>query len=126
MGRLQKVNDRKIGLLCSIGRNQYYRMVEPFIGKILLLKKRAFQDNVDVCMMLHPGGVFFHKSKASLTIFMTHYITMHSTQDLQYPFMLATQDLTVEFLGKASHATRKFSFFCLMHMYTFIDCNIHS
>jgi metal-dependent amidase/aminoacylase/carboxypeptidase family protein len=27
---------------------------ENFIGKIVLSSKKAFQDNVDVCMMVHP------------------------------------------------------------------------
>jgi metal-dependent amidase/aminoacylase/carboxypeptidase family protein len=28
---------------------------EVFIGKIEMVHQRAFQDNVDVCVMLHPS-----------------------------------------------------------------------
>lgn len=28
---------------------------ERFIGKVVMVNKRAFQDNVDVCLMLHPA-----------------------------------------------------------------------
>ncbi|KAI8378993.1 hypothetical protein BD560DRAFT_453333 [Blakeslea trispora] len=54
---------------------------ELSIGKILLTQKRAFQDNVDVCMMLHP-----------------------TAYDHQYASFIAVNDVKVEFFGKASHA----------------------
>ncbi|KAI8370030.1 hypothetical protein EDC96DRAFT_440297 [Choanephora cucurbitarum] len=54
---------------------------ELSIGKILLTEKRAFQDNVDVCMMLHP-----------------------TSYDHQYASFIAVNDVKVEFFGKASHA----------------------
>ncbi|KAI9245434.1 hypothetical protein BY458DRAFT_537038 [Sporodiniella umbellata] len=55
---------------------------ELSIGKILLVKKKAFQENVDVCMMLHPAAY-----------------------DHQYAKMIAIHDVRVEFFGKPSHAS---------------------
>ncbi|SAM07440.1 hypothetical protein [Absidia glauca] len=55
---------------------------EVFIGKIEMVHQRAFQDNVDVCVMLHPSPV-----------------------DAQYIHMIASQDVVVEFFGKPSHAS---------------------
>ncbi|RCH94598.1 hypothetical protein CU098_010623, partial [Rhizopus stolonifer] len=55
---------------------------ELSIGKIVLIQKRAFQDNVDVCMMLHP-----------------------SAEDANYAKMIAINDIHVEFFGKPSHAS---------------------
>ncbi|CDS06956.1 hypothetical protein LRAMOSA09479 [Lichtheimia ramosa] len=54
---------------------------ERFVGKIVMMKKRAFQDNVDVCLMIHP-----------------------SAHDLNVGPMTAVNDVTVEFRGKPSHA----------------------
>ncbi|ORZ01244.1 hypothetical protein BCR43DRAFT_512144 [Syncephalastrum racemosum] len=54
---------------------------ERFIGKVIMVNKRAFQDNVDVCLMLHPAAY-----------------------DLQYGAMTAAQDITIECRGKPSHA----------------------
>ncbi|KAI8992683.1 hypothetical protein BDB01DRAFT_717004 [Pilobolus umbonatus] len=55
---------------------------EISIGKISLIRKRAFQDNVDVCLMLHPTAF-----------------------DHQYAVFIAVHDVRVEFFGKASHAS---------------------
>ncbi|KAG0168038.1 hypothetical protein DFQ28_004237 [Apophysomyces sp. BC1034] len=55
---------------------------ELSIGKITLVKKRAFQDNVDVCMMLHPTSF-----------------------DAQYGPFIAIHDVRVEFFGKPTHAS---------------------
>lgn len=55
---------------------------ELSIGKIVLVEKRAFQDNVDVCLMLHPAAV-----------------------DHQYAALIAIHDVKVEFFGKPSHAS---------------------
>ncbi|KAI8381350.1 uncharacterized protein BYT42DRAFT_634594 [Radiomyces spectabilis] len=55
---------------------------ELSIGKIVLVEKRAFQDNVDVCLMLHPAAV-----------------------DHQYGAMIAIHDVKVEFFGKPTHAS---------------------
>ncbi|CAO3680198.1 unnamed protein product [Rhizopus stolonifer] len=55
---------------------------ELSIGKIVLVEKRAFQDNVDVCLMLHPAAY-----------------------DHQYAKMIAIHDVRVEFFGKPSHAS---------------------
>ncbi|RCH91763.1 hypothetical protein CU097_004931 [Rhizopus azygosporus] len=55
---------------------------ELSIGKIVLVQKRAFQDNVDVCLMLHPAAV-----------------------NHQYGKMIAIHDVRVEFFGKPSHAS---------------------
>ncbi|KAF7732808.1 hypothetical protein EC973_000083 [Apophysomyces ossiformis] len=55
---------------------------ELSIGKIVMVNKRAFQDNVDVCMMLHPTSF-----------------------DAQYGPMIAINDVRVEFFGKPSHAS---------------------
>ena len=30
-------------------------VIELSIGKIVMVQKRAFQDNVDACLMLHPA-----------------------------------------------------------------------
>ncbi|KAG1510657.1 hypothetical protein G6F53_006526 [Rhizopus delemar] len=54
---------------------------ELSIGKIILVQKRAFQDNVDVCLMLHPAA-----------------------NNHQYAKMIAIHDVRVEFFGKPSHA----------------------
>ncbi|KAI9489346.1 hypothetical protein BDB00DRAFT_876436 [Zychaea mexicana] len=54
---------------------------EPLDGKILMAKKRAFQDHVDVCSMLHPGP-----------------------SNMTYWAATAIQDVKVEFRGKPSHA----------------------
>ncbi|KAI8099281.1 uncharacterized protein BX664DRAFT_320915 [Halteromyces radiatus] len=54
---------------------------ELSIGKIQLVNKRAFQDNVDVCLMLHPSAV-----------------------GAPYAQMIAVQDVKVEFFGKPTHA----------------------
>ncbi|KAI9310699.1 hypothetical protein BX666DRAFT_1869210 [Dichotomocladium elegans] len=55
---------------------------ELSIGKILLVKKRAFQDNVDVCLMLHPTNI-----------------------DAERGALIAVHDVRVEFFGKPSHAS---------------------
>ncbi|KAI9480873.1 MAG: hypothetical protein EXX96DRAFT_482370 [Benjaminiella poitrasii] len=55
---------------------------ELSIGKIVLISKGAFQENVDVCLMLHPAAV-----------------------DHQYANFIAIHDVKVEFFGKASHAS---------------------
>ncbi|KAI7899527.1 uncharacterized protein BX663DRAFT_521192 [Cokeromyces recurvatus] len=55
---------------------------ELSIGKIVLINKGAFQENVDVCLMLHPAAV-----------------------DHQYANFIAIHDVKVEFFGKASHAS---------------------
>ncbi|KAI9340346.1 hypothetical protein BD770DRAFT_399675 [Pilaira anomala] len=55
---------------------------ELSIGKIVLVEKRAFQDNVDVCLMLHPAAY-----------------------DHQYAALIAIHDVKVEFFGKPSHAS---------------------
>ncbi|ORZ26163.1 hypothetical protein BCR42DRAFT_401718 [Absidia repens] len=55
---------------------------ELSIGKIDLVGKRAFQDNVDTCLMLHP-----------------------SAKDQQYAQMIAVHDVKVEFFGKPTHAS---------------------
>ncbi|ORZ04937.1 hypothetical protein BCR42DRAFT_474351 [Absidia repens] len=55
---------------------------EVFIGKIDMVHQRAFQDNVDACLMIHP-----------------------SPYDSQYVHMIASQDIVVEFFGKPSHAS---------------------
>ncbi|KAG0741212.1 hypothetical protein G6F16_006231 [Rhizopus arrhizus] len=55
---------------------------ELSIGKIVLVQKRAFQDNVDVCLMLHPAAY-----------------------DHQYGKLIAIHDVRVEFFGKPSHAS---------------------
>lgn len=54
-------------------------IVERFVGKIVMMKKKAFEDNVDVCLMIHP-----------------------SAHDLNVGPMTAVQDVTVEFRGKPS------------------------
>ncbi|KAI8977509.1 hypothetical protein BDF20DRAFT_875284 [Mycotypha africana] len=54
---------------------------ELSVGKIELCRKKAFQDNVDVCVMLHP-----------------------TSSDQQYAAFIAVHDVRVEFFGKASHA----------------------
>ncbi|KAI9304147.1 hypothetical protein BJ944DRAFT_164137 [Cunninghamella echinulata] len=54
---------------------------EISVGKIEMVEKRAFQDNVDVCLMLHPGP-----------------------KDAQHAGMIAIQDVKVEFFGKPTHA----------------------
>ncbi|KAI7851288.1 hypothetical protein BDC45DRAFT_559516 [Circinella umbellata] len=54
---------------------------EPLNGKIYMAKKRAFQDHVDVCSMLHPN---------------------HG--NMTYWSGTAIQDVKVEFIGKPSHA----------------------
>ncbi|SAM09593.1 hypothetical protein [Absidia glauca] len=55
---------------------------ELSIGKIELVKKRAFQDSVDACLMLHPAA-----------------------GDGQYAQMIAVHDVKVEFFGKPTHAS---------------------
>ncbi|KAI7873009.1 hypothetical protein BDF14DRAFT_1750988 [Spinellus fusiger] len=55
---------------------------ERSIGKIIMVDKRAFQDNVDVCMMLHP-----------------------SNYDAQFASLIAINDVKVEFFGKSTHAS---------------------
>ncbi|KAI7887667.1 uncharacterized protein EV154DRAFT_539651 [Mucor mucedo] len=55
---------------------------ELSIGKIRLVAKRAFQDNVDVCVMLHP-----------------------TSYDHQYAAFIAINDVHVEFFGSPSHAS---------------------
>ncbi|KAI8069357.1 hypothetical protein BC940DRAFT_325828 [Gongronella butleri] len=55
---------------------------ELSVGKIELVKQRAFQDNVDACVMLHPGP-----------------------SDAQFAKMIAVQDVRVEFFGKPTHAS---------------------
>ncbi|KAL0094165.1 hypothetical protein F4703DRAFT_1003071 [Phycomyces blakesleeanus] len=55
---------------------------ELSIGKIVMVHKRAFQDNVDVCMMLHPGPY-----------------------DANYAAMIAVHDVKLEFYGKPTHAS---------------------
>ncbi|KAI8086578.1 uncharacterized protein BX664DRAFT_336189 [Halteromyces radiatus] len=55
---------------------------EVFIGKIEMVNQKAFQNNVDICVMLHPSPV-----------------------DAQYVHMIASQDVVVEFFGKPSHAS---------------------
>ncbi|KAG2190469.1 hypothetical protein INT46_001553 [Mucor plumbeus] len=55
---------------------------ELSIGKIVLVSKGAFQENVDVCLMLHPAA-YNH----------------------QYAAFIAIHDVHVEFFGKASHAS---------------------
>jgi hypothetical protein len=64
--------------------NASKRITELSIGKIVLVEKRAFQDNVDVCLMLHPAAY-----------------------DNQYAAMIAIHDVRVEFFGKPSHASGK-------------------
>ncbi|CAO3594356.1 unnamed protein product [Absidia cylindrospora] len=54
---------------------------EVFIGKIEMVNQHAYQDNVDVCVMLHPAPL-----------------------DAQYVPMIASQDVVLEFFGKPSHA----------------------
>lgn len=41
--------------LTALHNVAYALLVELSIGKIVLVDKRAFQDNVDVCLMLHPA-----------------------------------------------------------------------
>ncbi|ORX56794.1 hypothetical protein DM01DRAFT_253439 [Hesseltinella vesiculosa] len=55
---------------------------EMSAGKIEMVKQRAFQDNVDACVMLHP-----------------------SPMDGQYAKMIAVQHVNVEFIGKPTHAS---------------------
>ncbi|KAI8060484.1 hypothetical protein BC940DRAFT_311898 [Gongronella butleri] len=55
---------------------------EVFIGKIEMVKQRAFQDSVDLCVMLHPAA-----------------------GDGQYVHMIASQDVRIEFFGKPTHAS---------------------
>ncbi|CDS06279.1 hypothetical protein LRAMOSA08807 [Lichtheimia ramosa] len=55
---------------------------ELSIGKIVMVQKRAFQDNVDACLMLHPAA--YDSERAAL---------------------IAIHDVRVEFFGKASHAS---------------------
>ncbi|KAI9278664.1 hypothetical protein BDA99DRAFT_567348 [Phascolomyces articulosus] len=55
---------------------------ELSIGKIVLVQKRAFQDNVDVALMLHPAA--YHAERGA---------------------MIAIHDVRLEFFGKASHAS---------------------
>ncbi|KAI8140350.1 hypothetical protein BJV82DRAFT_623586 [Fennellomyces sp. T-0311] len=55
---------------------------ELSIGKIVLVNKRAIQDNVDVCLMLHPAA--YHAERGA---------------------MIAIHDVRLEFFGKASHAS---------------------
>ncbi|CDS12315.1 hypothetical protein LRAMOSA04510 [Lichtheimia ramosa] len=54
---------------------------EPLDGKIMMCQKRVFQDNVDACMMLHPGN-----------------------RDGNHYSGLAQHDFTVEYHGKPAHA----------------------
>jgi metal-dependent amidase/aminoacylase/carboxypeptidase family protein len=46
-----------------------------------MLQKRAFQDNVDVCLMVHPAAI-------------------HA----QYAAIIAVHNIEVEFFGTQSHA----------------------
>ncbi|RUS14691.1 hypothetical protein BC937DRAFT_93474, partial [Endogone sp. FLAS-F59071] len=55
---------------------------ESTSGKTALLKKKAFQSRVDVCLMLHPAP-----------------------QDIVYVAMLAIDGIKVDYYGKASHAS---------------------
>ncbi|CEP17154.1 hypothetical protein [Parasitella parasitica] len=55
---------------------------ELSIGKIVLVSKGAFQNSVDVCLMLHPAA-YNH----------------------QYAAFIAIHDVRVEFFGKPSHAS---------------------
>lgn len=58
--------------------------LEPLDGKIMMCQKRVFQDNVDACMMLHPGN-----------------------RDGNHYSGLAQHDFTVEYHGKPAHAGGK-------------------
>lgn len=66
---------------------RFPRTIEKLDGKIGIIQKRGFQDNVDVCMMLHP-----------------------SPKNVHFWAGTAFQDVRVEFRGKSSHAGGKSAF----------------